>query len=393
MFAIFSGIIGTSLSVLMRIELSAPGIQFIENHQLYNSIITAHAILMIFFMVMPGLIGGFGNFLMPIMIGGPDMAKQGNLLVIKRKYNNKTILMSKRSYSTCIKKDNKEKIQLGIFLVCLLLISIGSFLLIRLNFTNIMTHPLSFIGSFFFTSSIVIFYLDDFRLSNNLIVKYIVLLSLIVIPVLTIIYIYNITDIIFYIKDNEINLHAHGHVTLDKDTGKAIANSLHTVGANIGLGASIAGIGTAVGGAIKKSPMPPLQKAGLIISSGLLAGFGQMVISGVNRNSIAKQNIGSSDTISSTVNLAVNNSTSNVVNKFISSTTSSPLEDVLLGVLSVSNICIYILLILIIQIYFKFYTKDNINLNLSSIIGIKYNNTLEYYINKVVKMNKQMSNI
>jgi cytochrome c oxidase subunit 1 len=73
-FAGFSGLIGTGLSVLMRIELAAPGIQYITNNQLYNSIITAHAIVMIFFMVMPSLIGGFGNFLMPIMIGGPDMA-------------------------------------------------------------------------------------------------------------------------------------------------------------------------------------------------------------------------------------------------------------------------------------------------------------------------------
>jgi cytochrome c oxidase subunit 1 len=74
MFALFSGLIGTAYSVLIRLELSGPGVQFISDNQLYNSIITAHAIVMIFFMVMPAMIGGFGNFLMPLMVGGPDMA-------------------------------------------------------------------------------------------------------------------------------------------------------------------------------------------------------------------------------------------------------------------------------------------------------------------------------
>ena len=61
MFALFSGLIGTAFSVLIRLELSGPGVQYIADNQLYNSIITAHAILMIFFMVMPALIGGFGK--------------------------------------------------------------------------------------------------------------------------------------------------------------------------------------------------------------------------------------------------------------------------------------------------------------------------------------------
>ena len=74
MFALFSGLIGTALSVLIRLELSGPGVQFIGDNQLYNSIITSHAIVMIFFMVMPAMIGGFGNFLLPLLVGGPDMA-------------------------------------------------------------------------------------------------------------------------------------------------------------------------------------------------------------------------------------------------------------------------------------------------------------------------------
>ncbi len=74
-FAIAMGLVGGILSLMFRLELQAPGMQYFgENYQLFNVLISAHGLIMVFFMVMPAFIGGFGNWIVPLMIGAPDMA-------------------------------------------------------------------------------------------------------------------------------------------------------------------------------------------------------------------------------------------------------------------------------------------------------------------------------
>ena len=73
-FAMVGGVIGGLMSIAMRAELMYPHLQVFHDTHQFNVFTTAHGLIMIFFMVMPALIGGFGNWIVPLMIGAPDMA-------------------------------------------------------------------------------------------------------------------------------------------------------------------------------------------------------------------------------------------------------------------------------------------------------------------------------
>ena len=74
LFSASAGFVGGMLSILMRLQLMHPGQHYVGSGQEWNTIVTAHGLVMIFFTLMPALMGGFGNWFVPLMIGAPDMA-------------------------------------------------------------------------------------------------------------------------------------------------------------------------------------------------------------------------------------------------------------------------------------------------------------------------------
>jgi hypothetical protein len=186
-------------------------------------------------------------------------------------------------------------------------------------------------------------------------------------------------DILYYVGDKD-NINLHGHVSLDKEGAKSISKGLSTIGTQLGLGATMAGVGTAVAKGVAKSSMPPLQKAGVIVGGAITAGFGHSIITTVNRKNVSKESVHS----------YIDNDS---INKLVDDSTFSPLQTLLFDIEGLNITCLSLIIILSIQILFKFYLKDSINLNLSSLLGVNTNNKLEFYINKIIKLNKKMSHI
>src|ERR1700744_653854 len=220
-----------------------------------------------------------------------------------------------------------------------------------LNFSikifNLISDPIlgkiaSFIFMFTFLLSLTLFYLDDLKFSNIKFVKYFQVFSFAYTLIIILFILYDKTfislqDIICYMADNNKDVNLHGHVSVDKEAGKAIGQGLQTIGSQLGLGATIAGVATAVGKTIAKSSIPPVQKAGVVVGAGLLGGLIHSTISQYNIRRNYNENI------TNNMDTAIINDSN--INKFINDNmSSSPLEVILSNLELINYICIYMLI-------------------------------------------------
>ena len=262
---------------------------------------------------------------------------------------------------------------------------------IILQYINDNLFILASIIGLIFQISLTIFYVNNFVLSSCQYTKYMQIFSFIM-SVLVIAYLIiinmDMTQFILYIQDDQVNL--HGHVNVTKEAAKELSKGMTAVGTQFGLGASIVGVGTAVGKAIAKSGIPPLQKASIIVAASALGGITHSTISAVNR----KSSVQNSNDVNSNIHKFMDGSsfdTSKIFNYINDSV--SPLQELLTNIQGIGMIYIVLLWVLCIQIIFKLYLKDNIKINLINLFGKDINNRLEYYINSIIHVNKNMSTL
>lgn len=256
--------------------------------------------------------------------------------------------------------------------------------------------------SFITTFSFITFYLDDFKLSDNLIIRY----SQIISPLLIIglfVYIYcNFSELfnidVSYVSNDKSeafsdpkNVSLNANIEIGKEAGKEISRGISSLGSQIGLGATVAGVSAAVSKGIAGSSLPPLQKAAVIVGSAMAGGAIHVGVSAINR----KNNIVNSAAGKSFESGSKSGSIGDNINKFIdNSVDHSPIKDLILSIEILNKVCLCLTLILFMQILFKFFLDESkVKFNISSFIGTNLNDKLNYYLIKIIRINKKIGNI
>lgn len=217
---------------------------------------------------------------------------------------------------------------------------------------------LSFILVFNFT----LFYLDDFKLSQN---KYIIisqLLSFLLLLLFIFLLYYQVCCIssVIFVNDkgkNNPSVSIGARVEIGKDAATEISKGISSVGSNVGLAGTIAAIFSSVAKVIGKNSMPPVQKAGVVIDSSIIGAGIHMGASALNK---LNSNTGSSSTkqLPTSGSISTGIDKNDIVNKLVDDYNNSVLSDLLLAINMITSACLGLIIILSFMILFKFYFNE-----------------------------------
>jgi LAGLIDADG endonuclease len=315
-----------------------------------------------------------------------------------RVVNWSNLSLGKKCYHTKVNIENKNIFNLKLLLLILSLIIVSFMYIYVYDILILCIKKIFFILFFFFFT---IFYLDNFKLSDNKRIKYfqiIIFISFICYIVYFVIYMlfgnYNfiINDIISYLNDDDKkNITLQGKVVLNKDAGVEVAKGISSLGSNIGLGACVGALAGGVSKTIASSGIPPIQKAGLVIAGGVIGAVIHTGASAINAQKHYPVNNNTNNVQSNSIDP---NSLSNDINKLIDvGNDTTPLEIILQCILILNNISLWLIIILSMQIFFKIYVKDKPSLKFIDFIFPYSNNKIKLYIYKFINFNKNMSKI
>jgi len=240
--------------------------------------------------------------------------------------------------------------------------------------------------SFILQISLVLLYLDYFRFSPSVLIRYFQILSIVLLFLCIIVFLYSDMSYINHISciKDENDIHLHGHVSMDKQAAEVLGKSLSTVGSNLGL-AGCVGAGTyGVSRTIARSSLPPVAKAGLVLVGGAAGTLYYTVGTAVSIKTSRANFSGH------TVDQNIIPKSGNSLISFMDDNT--PLEILLQCVYLFNLLSLYVFIIICLQLFYRYYVSDKPKLLwLNYIFSISKADLIRTYIYKLIKLNKNMN--
>jgi hypothetical protein len=254
---------------------------------------------------------------------------------------------------------------------------------------------------------ILTFLIDGFKVSDNKYIRFLQIILLIIIGALFIIFIYeyflgtpvecasneegNLSSHSHLKKDSEINLGLNGNVVITKEGGEVIAKSINNAANQIGIGATIGGVAAAVGGVLKTTALPPMQKVGLTLVGGAVGGLIHAGTTAANRTLasgvVTTQKVVNTERSSPSEEFSpASPFESEILDLQIFNGTDNSVETLLNSIYSLNIISLILIFILIFNLIIRLILNNNLELKwLNNLINQPNNNKFKSLIIKILK--------